>query len=61
MTELDLLQKKFRQDMNEMADALSTGAAKDYAQYMKMVGVIEGLAIAERHLLDLMEKVQDAE
>lgn len=58
MTELDLLRQKVRTRMNEIADALATGAAQDYSAYMKMVGVIEGLAFAERDILDLIEKIE---
>jgi hypothetical protein len=59
MSELDLLRQKLRTRMNEIADALATGAAQDYPAYAKMVGIVEGLAFAERDILDLMEKIQD--
>jgi hypothetical protein len=59
MNELELLRQKLRTRMNEMADALATGAAQDYPAYMKMVGIVEGLAFAERDILDLIEKIQD--
>jgi len=42
--------------MNDHADHISTGACQDYAQYQKMVGIIEGLALAEREALDWVEK-----
>ena len=44
-----------RNQMNEMADIISGGGAQSFEEYNKMVGVIEGLAIAERELLDLLE------
>lgn len=59
MTELELLQKKIRQHMNDMADAIATGGAADFCEYKKMVGIIEGLAVAEREVLDLIEKFHD--
>ena len=43
--------------MNEHADHLASGAGKDYNEYQKMTGIIEGLALAERELLDYVEKV----
>lgn len=59
-THLDVVRARVRERMNELADAVSTGAAEDYPSYMKMVGVIEGLAFAERDILDQIEKlVQD--
>jgi hypothetical protein len=42
--------------MNNYADDISGGVCADYAAYTKLCGVIQGLAIAERHLLDLAEK-----
>mgnify|MGYP003132253895 FL=1 len=41
--------------MNETADAIATGSAHSFEEYQKMVGIIEGLALAERELLDLVE------
>lgn len=56
MDELDLLRKRIRDRMNDVTDALATGAAQDYPAYTKMVGMVEGLAFAERDLLDIIEK-----
>lgn len=61
MTEFELLKKKIREDLNDLADALATGAAADYPTYRHMVGVIEGLAKAERHILDLEERMAKAD
>jgi hypothetical protein len=46
------MRAKLRKEMNDVADDLATGSAEDYARYQRMVGKIEGLAIAERVLLD---------
>jgi hypothetical protein len=51
-----LLQKVLREQMNEAADHLATGGAKDYNSYANIVGKIEGLAFAERELLNLVER-----
>lgn len=59
MDELELLRKRIRSHMNDMADAVSTGDAKDYPEYRRMVGVIEGLAFAEREILDLIDRIKD--
>lgn len=53
---LAALQRRLREEMNNLADTVATGGAKDYAEYQKLVGIIEGLARAERELLDLAEK-----
>ena len=50
------LKKRLRDSMNQHADHIATGACKDYSDYQKMAGVIEGLALAEREVLDWTEK-----
>ena len=54
---VDVLRKYIREDMNNYADDIAGGVCADYAAYTKLCGVIQGLAIAERHLLDLAENV----
>jgi len=54
----DYLRKVLRNKMNETADNISTGGAVDFPEYKQMCGVIEGLATAERELLDLQEKLE---
>lgn len=56
MDELDLLKTKLRDRMNELADIISTGGCKNYDQYQRLCGLIEGLATAERELLDIKDK-----
>ena len=57
----EVYQQKLRERMNELADSVATGAAQSYDEYRKMVGVIEGLALAERELLDLIEALKKGE
>ena len=47
------LRKQLRTLMNELTDSIALGSAQSYEQYQRMVGQIEGLAIAERELLSL--------
>ena len=54
-------QKKIRDRMNEMADVVATGSAQSFDEYRKMCGIIEGLALAERELLDLVEALSKGE
>jgi len=53
---VEVLREIIRKDMNNYADDVAGGACDDFASYQKLCGVIQGLAIAERHLLDLAEK-----
>lgn len=56
-TELDLLRHKIRQKLNELADDLAVGSAKDYAEYRHMTGIVAGLAIVERDIIDIQERM----
>jgi len=56
---LDYLRSKIRTIMNDCADHIATGSAADWADYRYLVGIIEGLAKAERELLDLNEKLKE--
>lgn len=50
----EALRKYIRDDMNNYTDDMATGLCADFASYQKLCGVIQGLAIAERHLIDLV-------
>jgi hypothetical protein len=34
---------------------------RSFDEYQKLCGLIQGLAVAERHLLDLVEKVEQSD
>lgn len=51
----EVLRAKFRKDMNDYTDDMANGVCTDFAAYQKLCGVVQGLALAERHLLDLVE------
>ena len=55
-----VLREKLRADMNNYADDMAGGACRSFEEYQKLCGVIQGLATAERYLLDLAEKVEKA-
>jgi hypothetical protein len=56
-----VLREKLRTDMNNYADDLAGGMCRSFDDYQKLCGVIQGLAIAERHILDLVEKVEQSD
>ena len=56
-----VLREKIRTDMNNYADDLAGGQCRSFEEYQKLCGVIQGLAIAERYLLDLAEKVEQSD
>jgi hypothetical protein len=55
-----VLREQIRTDMNNYTDDLANGVCQSYEQYQKLCGIIQGLALAERYLLDLAEKVEKA-
>jgi hypothetical protein len=55
-----VLREKIRKDMNNYADDLAGGACRSFEDYQKLCGVIQGLATAERYLIDLVEKVEQS-
>jgi hypothetical protein len=56
-----VLREKLRVDMNNYADDMAGGSCRSYEEYQKLCGVIQGLATAERYLLDLAEKVEQSD
>lgn len=56
-----VLREKIRIEMNNYADDVATGLCSDFASYQKLCGMIQGLALAERLLLDLVEAIRKGE
>jgi len=56
-----VLREKIRIDMNNYADDMAGGQCRTFEEYQKLCGVISGLAIAERYILDLLEKENENE
>ena len=57
---MEAMRNKLRTDMNNYADDLAGGSCRSFEEYQKLCGIISGLALAERYLLDLLKKVEDA-
>ena len=53
------LKKRIRVQMNELADHLAIGSAKDMEDYRKVCGIIEGLAWTEREIIDIEDKLKE--
>ena len=58
---LDFLKTKFLEERKEIEQFISQGSLKDIAEYAKLCGVIQGLAIAERYIIDLAKKAENAD
>lgn len=58
---VEVLRKEIRKDMNNYTDDMATGACRSFDEYQKLCGVIQGLALAESHLLALLKKVEESD
>jgi len=56
-----VLRDKLRTDMNNYADDMAGGGCRTFDEYQKLCGVISGLAIAERYLLDLQKEMEESD
>jgi len=54
------VRKKISKTMDEISDNIARGGCASFEEYKRMTGVIQGLALAERELLDLLEKYQES-
>lgn len=54
------LQKIIRAHLNQLADDIATADVPNYEAYKYLRGRIDGLALAERELLDLAETMEKA-
>ena len=54
---VEVVRKNLRAMMDDGADNVALGGAKDWGEYQRLVGRLEGLAFAEREILDVAEKL----
>jgi hypothetical protein len=57
-TALKVIVAKLRERRSEIIEALASGACKDFGEYRNLCGVIHGLELAERDLLDLQSAME---
>tara|TARA_R100000458_G_C8264677_1_gene239845 strand:- start:1018 stop:1218 length:201 start_codon:yes stop_codon:yes gene_type:complete len=55
---LESLRDEIRKQMNEMSDHIAGGGCNDFNEYQHCTGIIKGLAVAERELLDLNSRIE---
>ena len=56
---LESLRDEIRKQMNEMSDHIAGGGCNDFTEYQLCTGIIKGLAVAERELLDLNARIEE--
>jgi len=55
---LEVLLEQIGQKRQQIVEAVSNNAAKDYAEYQKLCGEIRGLSLAEGFILDLAKQME---
>jgi len=55
---LTILVSKFDERRQELQDFIGQGALKDYSEYQKLCGVIQGLEFAKQCILDLAKRLE---
>lgn len=58
---LEVLLEQYRDKRSQIAEAVSSGAAKDYAEYRALCGEIRGLLTAEMYLTDLAKNLENSD
>ena len=57
----DYLRSNVRDQMNDISDHMIGGGCKDYSEYAKCCGVIQGLTQSEREILDAKARYEKAQ
>jgi len=60
-TAFDVVIKEIEERRDAIAQALVSGAAKDFAEYKSMSGEIRGLSLAHSFITDLVRKMEQSE
>jgi hypothetical protein len=60
-TAFNVVIKAIEERRDDIAQALISGAAKDYPEYKSMSGEIRGLSLAHSFITDLVRKLEQSE
>jgi hypothetical protein len=60
-TAFDVVIKEIEERRDDIAQALISGAAKDFPEYKSMSGEIRGLSLAHSFITDLVRKLEQSE
>ena len=55
---LEYINSKLDERRTEIEQHLGRGAAKDYSEYQKLCGIIQGLEFAKQTTLDLAQRME---
>jgi hypothetical protein len=58
---LELLMEQIDEERKRMVEDLGEGKAKDFAQYQFSAGVVRGLLMSQRLVIDLAKRMESAD
>lgn len=58
---LEVLLKKIEEERKQIVENLADGVAKDHAEYQHLCGKIHGLKVAQREILEFLEKIRSSD
>jgi len=56
---LSVVKDRIRVYLNDIADHMASGGCEDHESYVRLVGKVEALALIERDILDLEQRLED--
>jgi hypothetical protein len=57
---LSVVKDRIRVYLNDIADHMASGGCEKHEDYIRLVGKVEALALIERDILDLEQRLEDA-
>jgi hypothetical protein len=61
MNALDIIVAELQERVKHIQDWISSGQAKDFTEYQKMVGKIQGLLSAKEYITDLKQNMENSD
>lgn len=58
---LEVVVEEIREKRSMVIDAMARGAAKDFSEYQKLCGVIQGYSAIEGYILDLAKTMEQSD
>jgi len=57
---MEVIRDKIRNYMNDIADHMAGGGCQNHEEYVRLVGKVEALALIERDILDMEQRLEEA-
>ena len=55
---MEVIRDKIRNYMNDIADHMAGGGCQNHEEYVRLVGKVEALALIERDILDMEQRLE---